>query len=140
MKNKNIFFPGLGENPNDYASLSPFTLIANIDWNIPTYKPSIKDADTLASFSLGAIFPLQYSQKNKIRRLILCSPTPFENLGNAKFYEIIFIVGSKEKFLIQNIKRILKKVKVKKSLIIVKGADHKIEGKYRDVLIKILKN
>ena len=51
--------------------------------------------------------------------------------------EIIFMLGSKERFCLQNVRRVYKTLKRKKSIIVVRGADHKIAGKYRKKLLEI---
>lgn len=136
MKNI-LFFPGLGERVSDYKSILPkFINVAKINWNTGKYTPKINTYDTVVSFSLGAIFPLEYARKKKIKKLIICSPTPFETMKGLKVGGVVFVVGQKEKFIIENVKRIAREVKAK--VFIVKDGDHKIEDKYYKTLVSVL--
>lgn len=129
---KTIFYPGLGETKENYKSLSQHMIVADIDWNTGKATSS-KNCDTVVSFSLGAVFSLDISLKKKLKKLILCSPTPFESLGKHKAEEVIFIIGEKEKFL-QEIFRPLCKGNVK--MIIVPKGDHKIDKVYKEAILK----
>ncbi len=135
MKKKILFFPGLGEKPDQYKALSTYMDIANIDWNTGKHTPKITGHDTLISFSLGAAFPLEYIQKHKVNKLILCSPPPFEKIGKPKANEIIFLVGEKEKFVHESIVRAVGK---KYKIVIIPKADHEIKGAYLKKLIELL--
>ncbi|MHB1316887.1 MAG: hypothetical protein ACYCZW_03485 [Minisyncoccota bacterium] len=129
---KTIFYPGLGETKENYKSLSQHMIVADIDWNTGKATSS-KNCDTVVSFSLGAVFSIDISLKKKLKKIILCSPTPFETLGNHKAEEVIFIIGEKEKFL-QKIFRPLCKGNVK--MILVPKGDHKIDKVYKEVILK----
>ena len=129
---KAIFYHGLGEKKKNYASLSKHLIVADIDWNTEK-ATSAKNCDTVISFSLGAIFSLDVALKRKLKKLILCSPTPFESLGKCKAEEVIFIIGEKEKFLQKVFKPLCKK-NVK--MIIVPKGDHRIDKNYEKVLLE----
>lgn len=128
---KAIFYPGLGETKENYKSLAQHMIVADVDWNTVKATPA-KDCDTVVSFSLGAVFSLEAALKKKLKKLILCSPTPFESLRNHKAEEVIFIIGEKEVFL-QKIFKPLCKGNVR--MIIVPGGDHKIDKRYREVIL-----
>ena len=129
---KTIFYPGLGETRKNYQSLSKHLIIADINWN--TIKvTSSKGCDTVVSFSLGAVFSLDAALKRKLRKLILCSPTPFESLGTHKAEQVIFIIGEKEKFLQKVFKPLCKK-NVK--MIIVPKGNHGITKSYEKILLQ----
>jgi len=129
---KSIFYPGLGETKENYKSLSKHLIVADIDWNTGKATSS-KNCDTVISFSLGNVFSLDISLKRKLKKLILCSPTPFESLGKHKAEQVIFIIGEKEKFL-QKIYKPLCKKNVK--MIIVPNADHKIDKNYEKIILQ----
>lgn len=134
--NKTIFYPGLGETKKNYRSLSEHLIVADIDWNTGKATSS-KNCDTIVSFSLGAVFSLDISIKRKLKKLILCSPTPFESLGKCKAEQVIFIIGEKEKFLQKIFKPLCKK---NVEMVIVPKADHRINKDYKKVLLDTLKN
>lgn len=129
---KTIFYPGLGETRKNYKSLSNHLIVADIDWNTGKATSS-KNCDTVVSFSLGNVFSLDMSLKKKLKKLILCSPTPFESLGKCKAEQVIFIIGEKEKFL-QKIFKPLCKNNVK--MIIVPNGDHKIDRNYQKIILQ----
>ncbi len=132
MKNV-LFFPGLGEKPKQYSAYSNYMNIANIDWNTGKHNLKMTPDSVIVSFSLGATFPLEYSVKHKVKKIILCSPTPFESLDKCKFEELVFIIGEKEKFLIKVAKE-LKKGRKNVKLVIVPKADHRITKTYFDFI------
>ena len=132
---KAIFYPGLGETKKNYKSLSKHLTVADIDWNTGKATSS-KNYDTVVSFSLGNVFALDIALKQKLKKLILCSPTPFESLGKHKAKQVIFIIGEKEKFL-QKIFKPLCKKNVK--MITVPKADHRIDKNYEKILLKNIK-
>ncbi len=129
---KTIFYPGLGETKKNYQSLSKHLIIADIDWNTGK-ATSPKNCDIVVSFSLGAVFSLEAALKRKLKKLILCSPTPFESLGKHKAEQVIFIIGEKEKFLQKVFKPLCKK-NIK--MIIVPKGDHRINKSYEKRLLQ----
>jgi len=129
---KAIFFPGLGETKKNYKSLLKYLIVADIDWNTGKATSS-KNCGTVVSFSLGAVFSLEIALKRKIKKLILCSPTPFESLGKHKAEQVIFIIGEKEKFLQKVFKPLCKK-NVK--MIIVPKGGHRINKNYEKILLQ----
>ena len=131
---KTIFYPGLGETRKNYKSLSKHLIVADIDWNTGEATSS-KNFDTVVSFSLGAVFSLDIALKRELKKLILCSPTPFESLGKCKAEQVIFIIGSKEKFLQKVFKPLCKK-NVK--MIIVPNSGHRITGTYQKKLLEVI--
>ncbi len=133
---KTIFYPGLGETKKNYKSLSKHLIVADIDWNTGKATSS-KNCDTVVSFSLGAVFSLDISLKRKLKKLILCSPTPFESLGKCKAEQVIFIIGENEKFLQKVFKPLCKK-NVK--MIIVPNSGHRITSQYKKKLLELIKN
>ncbi len=126
-----IFYPGLGETKKHYKSLVKYLTVADIDWNTGK-ATSAKNHEIVVSFSLGAVFSLDVALKKKIKKLILCSPTPFESLGKHKAEEVIFIIGEKEKFLQKVFKPLCGK---NVRMVVVPGADHKIDRNYRNVIL-----
>lgn len=134
MKLKPIFYPGLGETKRNYRSLSKYLRIADIDWNTGKTTPA-GDCNTIVSFSLGVVFALHVATRKKLRKLILCSPTPFESLGKYRADEVVFVIGEQEKFL-QEIFKPLCKGSVR--MVIVPGADHKINRVYQNILLDLL--
>jgi len=129
---KAIFYPGLGELKKNYKSLSGHVMVADIDWNTGK-ATSAKKCDIAVSFSLGCVFSLDLALKRKLKKLILCSPTPFETLGNHKAEEVIFIIGEEERFL----QKIFKPLCIKGvTMIIVPKGDHKIDRNYQNVLLE----
>jgi len=129
---KTIFYPGLGETKKNYKSLSRHLIVADIDWNTGKATSS-KNCDTVVSFSLGAVFSLDIALKRKLKKLILCSPTPFESLGKHKSEQVIFIIGEKEKFLQKLFKPLLTK---NVRMIIVPKGDHRINKDYERILLQ----
>lgn len=129
---KVIFYPGLGETKKNYRSLSKHLIMADIDWN-KGKATSSKNCDTVVSFSLGDVFSLDAALKRKLKKLILCSPTPFESLGKHKAEKVIFIIGEKEKFLQKIFKPLCKK---NVEMIIVPKGDHKINKTYEKILLQ----
>jgi hypothetical protein len=134
---KTIFYPGLGETKKNYQSLAKFLTVAEVDWNTGKTKPAklSKDCDAVVSFSLGAVFSLEIASKRKLKKLILCSPTPFESLGKHHAGEVIFIIGEKEKFLQKIFKPLCGK---NVRMIIVPKGDHRITKGYEQVLLRTL--
>lgn len=130
-----IFYPGLGETKKDYQSLAHHMNIADIDWNTGK-ATSARGCDTVVSFSLGNVFSLDIALKKKLKKLILCSPTPFESLGKHKAQEVIIIVGEKEKFLQKIYQPLCTKQQVK--MIIVPKAGHKINATYENIILQNL--
>ena len=129
---KTIFYPGLGETKKNYKSLSKHMIVADIDWNTGKVTPP-KNCDTVVSFSLGAAFSLDISLRKKLKKLILCSPTPFESLGKNKAEKVLFIIGEKEKFLQKIFKPLCKK---NVQMIIVPKANHKINKTYKKIILQ----
>ena len=129
---KAIFYPGLGETKKNYKSLSKHLTVADVDWNTGK-STSAKNFDVVVSFSLGAVFSLDTALKRKLKKLILCSPTPFESLGKHKAGQVIFIIGEKEKFLQKVFKPLCKK-NVK--MIIVPKGNHRINKSYEKILLQ----
>ncbi|MFZ2522570.1 MAG: hypothetical protein WAX44_03615 [Minisyncoccia bacterium] len=138
IKNSKIqFIPGLGEKPKNYKTLFKFLEVLDVDWNTEKISPKINKPDILIGFSMGAVLACEYAIKHRIDTLIICSLTPMvETLKNVIARNIIFIVGSKEIWIVKNTKRVRKTLKCKNSLIIVPNADHKIVGNYRYTLIQ----
>lgn len=136
---KILFFPGMGEKPRDYTDLSKYMTIVNIDWNTDKYTPKIVKGDILVGFSLGCYYPLTYALRSKVKMLILCSLTPLETLKKVKADKIIFMVGSKEKFVLENSRRLAKELKMESQIVIVPNSGHKITGQYKKKLLELLK-
>ena len=133
------FIPGLGEKPKEYKSLSKYLEIIDVDWNTGKIKPKIGKVDTLVTFSLGCIFAFDYTVKNKIKNLILCSLTPgVETLKDIKADQVIFLVGEKEKWVLKDVVRVRKTLKCKSSIIVVPRADHKIDKNYQNKLLEVI--
>jgi esterase/lipase len=133
---KTIFYPGLGETKKNYESLSEHLIVADVDWNTGKHTPAT-DCDVVVSFSLGAVFSLDIALKRKLKKLILCSPTPFETLGKHKAERIIFIIGENEKFLQKVFKPLCKK-NVK--MIIVPKGNHRINKNYQNIILQNIEN
>ena len=138
--NKIIFLYGLGER-KEYKNLFNNFIVPKIDWNKCTVTPKIGNVDTLVSFSLGALFACQHTEKHKVKTLILCSITPgAETLENVKAGKVIFLAGKKEKWVIKEIKRVAKTLRCDWQIHIIPKAIHKITGNYRKKLLEIVNN
>jgi alpha/beta superfamily hydrolase len=136
--NKPIFFTGLCERAKDYKHFKNFEVI-DIDWN-DIKLPKI-NTDVAIGFSFGAIIACEYALKHRVKHLILCSLTPGnDTLKNIKADRITFIAGSKETWIIEDSKRLLKTAKCKVDFKIVLNANHKISGDYKKKLLEIVKN
>ncbi|MDP2651468.1 MAG: hypothetical protein Q8O98_02650 [bacterium] len=128
------FYYGLGDKASNYKALSKWMHIVAIDWNSPERVKSPK-CDIAVGFSMGCYLAMDYAEKHHVRKLILCSLPPTEKMFKNKADEVIFLVGSKEKYLLKHIRKIIKKHKV----YIIKGAGHKINAVYRKKLLDIVK-
>lgn len=137
MKKINFYY-GLGDKASNYKALSKYLNIIKIDWNNPE-RVKVPKNDVAVGFSMGCFLALDYAEIHKVKKLVLCSVPPCEKIGKIKADEIIFMVGSKEKFGLQNIRRIYKTLKCnKKSIIVVRGAGHKIAGNYKKKLLEVI--
>lgn len=140
MKKKIPFIIGLGQKASAYRSLSKYFNIIQPDWNngslakLKLGKPSV-----LAGFSLGAMIATMHAEKYKVKTLILCSPTPDESLAKIKADLVIFLVGEKETWCLQNIKRVVTTLppETKWDIRFVFETGHKINKEYRKNLIAI---
>jgi predicted esterase len=142
MKKKQIpFIIGLGQKATQYRFFSKYFKIIQPDWNNGSIsKLKLGKPDTLIGFSLGAEIACEHALKNKIKTLILCSMTPgMESLKDVKADKIILLAGEKEKWLIKDAKRVLKTFKNKSEIIVIPGADHKIDKKYLKKLLEIVR-
>jgi len=138
MKNKPAFFCGLGENQISYKSIEKYVDIVSIDWN--NIEINRLKADTVIGFSFGGILACEYALKYKVKTLILCSMTTgVETLSSLNVDKIIFIVGEKEKWVIKDIHRLRRGLNCPSQIFIVHGADHKLIGKYRSELLKLIR-
>lgn len=139
LSKKIQFIPGLGEKPWEYKNLSKYLDILDIDWNTGRTKTCIKKTNILSGFSMGAALACEYTLKNKVKNLILCSLTPGEEtLKEVNADNVVFLVGEKEKWVLKEIKRVRKTLLCKSSIVVIPKADHKIIGKYQEELIKIV--
>ncbi|OHB00854.1 MAG: hypothetical protein A3F53_00955 [Candidatus Zambryskibacteria bacterium RIFCSPHIGHO2_12_FULL_48_10] len=139
-RNKRInFFYGLGDKPSDYGALSKYLNIIKIDWNNPGSE-KVPQCDTVVGFSMGCFLALDYAEKHRIKKLVLCSLPVCENVGPVKADEIIFLVGEKEKWILKEINRVRKSMKSRSQLFMILGAKHKITGNYRKKLLEVIGN
>lgn len=137
LKQKPIFFCGLGEQPSAYKSLSKYLDIIPINWN--KIKLPRKRFDIVVGFSIGATLACDYALKQKVKKLILCSMTTgVETLKKVKAEEIIFLIGEKEKWVIEDTQRLLKTIKDRAKIIVIPKADHKINKNYKKAIFDIL--
>lgn len=125
MKTKQIpFIIGLGQKATQYRSLSKLKL----------GRPEI-----IAGFFLGCMIATMHAEKHKVKTLILCSPTPDETLKNIKADTVIFLAGTKEKWVIQEIKRMRKTLKsTRNSTNLIPNTGHKMNKDYQKVLLGVL--
>ena len=123
---KPIFLHGLGKNNN--RNLLKYFTVPKIDWNNEKITP------------LGCMVASIYAEKRKVDTLIFCSPSPDETLENIKANKIIFLYGEKEKWVKENIYRMVKTLNCDYKIIEVKGASHKIDKNYLVILLDILNN
>jgi alpha/beta superfamily hydrolase len=139
MKNKIKFLHGLGDR-TQYKSLFKYFNVLDIDWNKGNLsKLRLGKQDVLIGFSLGCDIALMHAEKYKVKVLILCSMSPgTESLKNVKADKIIFMAGDKEKWLIKDIRRVLKTFKNKSEVVIVPEANHKIDKKYLKMLLEVI--
>lgn len=132
---KSIFIPGLGERAKHYPTLAKHIDVYNIDWNhirIPRGQHKV-----VAGFSLGACFACEYAITNKVDTLILCSMTPgIQTLEKVKAKRVIFLIGEKEQWALQDFKRLTKTLKCPWQIMIIKKGDHRISGEYLKQLIE----
>ena len=128
------FYYGLGDNPSNYKALSKWAHIVHVDWNRPE-KVKAPKCDIAVGFSMGCLLALDYSEKHRVKKLILCSLPSCEKIGKVKADEIVFMFGSKERYLIKN----LPKIPMRHKVIIVPGAHHEIKGSYRKKLLELIK-
>lgn len=138
LNKKTLFIPGMGKMPlKEKRFISKYMKVANINWNNP--KLDFKGYDTIVAFSFGCVLALDYALKNKVKRLILCSPTTgIETLAKVKAEEIIFMAGSKERWVIQETDRVSATFKGNKQFIEIEGADHQIVDNYARNLIDLV--
>lgn len=131
MKKKKInFYYGLGDNTSNYKALSKLANIIKINWNHPEKVKSPK-CEIAVGFSMGCYLAMDYAEKNQVKKLILCSLPPTEDLGKLKAKKIFLMYGSKEKFSIKNAPR-------GHIVMVVRGAGHNITGNYLNILIRLL--
>lgn len=128
----------MGEKPRNYEALSDRVTLVDIDWNTDQYAPKINKEGILIGFSMGCYYPLTHALKHRVKNLILCSVPPLETLANVKADRVIFLVGSKERFVLQNVRRVAKTFKSEKQIIVISGADHQISGNYRKKLLEVI--
>src|ERR1035437_7747249 len=141
MKTKQIpFIIGLGQKATQYRSLSKYFNIIEPDWNNGSLsKLKLGKPEIIAGFSLGCMIATMHVEKHKVKTLILCSPTPDETLKNIKADTVIFLAGAKEKWVIQEIKRMKRTLNSKyTSINIIPKAGHKINKYYQKILLDIL--
>src|SRR3989344_2080640 len=122
MKKAITFLYGLGDL-SEYKSLSKYFHIPRIDWNKSTITPKIGRVDVLVGFSLGCILAYIHAEKNKVKTLIMCSPTPAESLKTLK---------------VKKIQRVAKTLKCGWKVIVIPKADHRIIGNYRKKLLEVV--
>ncbi|MBI2087100.1 MAG: hypothetical protein HYT69_02960 [Candidatus Zambryskibacteria bacterium] len=129
------FYYGLGDKLSDYKALSKWMHIVSIDWNRPERVKSPK-CDIAVGFSMGCYLAMDYAERHHVKKLILCSLPPTEKIFKNKADKIIFLMGSKEKYLLKHIR----KVSSKKDMYVINGAGHRINANYRKRLLKIIKS
>lgn len=134
MKNT-LFFPGLGETPKTYKKYTDTYDIAKIDWNTGETTP-YEGYKNIVSFSLGCVFSLDAGANESVNKLILCSPTPFESLGDVKAKEIYFVIGETEDFSINIFKPLLKDPRVK--MLLVPNGEHRYDDEYHKIVSEII--
>ena len=139
MKNKVKIIIGLGQKASEYRSLSKYLEVVQPDWNNGSLsKMKLGKPEVLVGFSLGCMIATMHAEKYKTKTLILCSPTPDETLKNVKADKVVFIVGEKESFVLENVKRMAVSLKCKWSIVIAEKSGHKIDKNYQKILINIL--
>jgi len=139
-KNKIKIIIGLGEQASEYRSLSKYLDIVQPDWNNGSLsKMKIGKQDILVGFSLGCMIATMYAEKNKVKTLILCSPSPDETLEKVKADKVVFIIGEREKFVFENVKRVAKTLRCSSEIIKVPKSGHKIDKNYQKVLLNLLR-
>jgi len=132
MKKKHLFLGGLGQPTKKERELvSRYFKLCEIDWNKVKTQP-IRTKDTLIGFSLGANLAINYAMKNKVKHLILCSPTPDEHY-KVKADKVTYILGEKEKWLIDFTKK-----EHKCKPILVPKTGHEINRAYIDTIFEVL--
>lgn len=121
----------------NYRAFSTYVRVADIDWNTGKTKPAVGDCNIVISFPLGAVFSLDVALKKKLKKLILCSPTPFETLGDHKADEVIFVIGEEEEFL-QKIFKPLCTEKTKARMVIVPKTGHRMTRDYQTLVRELI--
>lgn len=138
-----IFITGLGDRATNYRALSKYLNIKEVDWNRGSLaKLQLGKPDVLIGFSLGCMVACMHAEKYKVKKLILCSMTPgTETLKKIKADKVIFMVGTKEDWVAQDIMRVMHTLpkNCKCSMVVVGNVGHKIIGPYRKELLKQIK-
>lgn len=141
MKKKYPFLYGLGQNKSQYKELGKYFDIKKIDWNNGSLaKLKLGKPEVLVGFSLGCMVACMQAQKHKVKHLVLCSMSPgMESLKGIKANRIDFIVGEKEKWVLNDLKRLIKSAKCDWRIYIVPKANHGISRAYLRELLLVLK-
>lgn len=126
---KPILLHGLG-NAKEFSHLKKHFTIPKIDWNNSKITPPLKEKNLLIGFSLGCMLACMHAEKTKVKKLILCSPTPDETLSKVKADEVVFIYGENEKWVEENVWRVANTLKCNYEIVILPNTGHKITKKY----------
>jgi len=139
MNKKIKIIIGLGQKASEYRSLSKYMEIVQPDWNNGSLsKMKLGKQNILVGFSLGCMIATMYAEKSKLETLVLCSPSPEETLEKVIAEKVIFIIGEKEKYIQDNVKRMRYTLKCPSKVIIVPCSGHKIDKKYQEILLTMV--
>ena len=141
MNKKIKIIIGLGQKRKHYHSLSKHLNIREVDWNNGSLsKMRLGRPKILIGFSLGCMVAIMHAEKYRVKTLILCSPSPEETLLRVKADQVIFLVGEKENWCLKEIKRMSRTLRCRYSIIVIRGANHRITGDYQKKLVEVIQS
>lgn len=131
---KNYFINGIGQNEHIEGCET-----LSIDYNNPILD--VDKADILIAFSMGVLPAVNETNRLKLKKLILCSPTPILFDPNKLEVEEIILIGGKregldEYFSILESKDEKKRIKIH----ILETEDHILSNSYKNFIVNLIKN
>lgn len=141
---KPIFLHGLGKpTKKELELLTPHFNVVDIDWNNGSLaKLKLGKPDMIVAFSLGCEVACMHAEKNKVKRLVLCSPSPQETLKNIMADRVDVMVGCKEsEWMFEDCTRLFETSRSRMSVFhSVVGAQHKIDKIYLESILEVVDN
>jgi len=143
---KTLFIHGLGEQAKDYHSFSRYFDIYNINWNKSLGDQVIKIPrryDTIIGFSWGAVAACLYAGEFPVKLLVLCSlPAGVDAtyMAGLKAEKVVFLFGEKEKWMVKDNRRVVKRMKKQHPRrIVVPKEGHRISKSYLKTILEVIK-